>query len=51
METWRPATESAASLLHWEKIRHGESFSDVSVKILSFFLLPCLSQMTNDGVK
>lgn len=26
METWRPATESAASLLHWEKIRQGGVF-------------------------
>lgn len=26
METWRPATESAASLLHWGKIRQGENF-------------------------
>lgn len=26
METWRPATESAASLLHWGKIRQGEGF-------------------------
>lgn len=50
METWRPATESAASLLHWEKIRQGESFSDISEDFI-LFLLPRLSYIRNDAVK
>lgn len=39
METWRPATESAASLLHWGKIRQGENFVFSTYKYIQYLYI------------